>query len=419
MFQKHYGVIDMNAKKHWISWFLLTMFFVGHYFFRVTPGIINLELMKSFSLSFTDTAQLTRCFFLPYTLAQLPVGYCMSRFSTKNLITLACIMCALATFCFSQSSSFAYLCASTAFFASFAAFGFVGAVSYANANLPAEYRSLAVGLTQALGMVGGFLGMNIITQSIQIYTWQQITFITSLGLCFLALIIGFAVPSTPVLVKNVTTTANPSKEAHERSIFLQSKTWINSLYAGFIYIPFMAFVESYGMTFLPTIQQQSTEVIAFGLSLAFVGWIIGGPACGIIADRYGRTLVMKISAIAGFICSMLMLFVPMSALNLQIVLFLFGLTNTGIIGCYSISAEMHGPSQASLSISIANMTTILIGALLVPLLPRLLDLQSTPLFVDGLPMYSAADYQHTFGLVLLAPIAAYLCAALTRDTKQF
>jgi MFS family permease len=408
-----------NTQKHWFSWLLLAMFFFGHYFFRVTPSNINLQLMKHFSLSVSNIGELGRCFFLPYTLAQLPVGYCISRFSTKRLITVACLMCALATFSFSQSDSFLMLCLSTIAYACFAAFGFVGAVSYANANLPAEYRSLAVGLTQALGMMGGFLGVNLIAQMIQSYSWQEVTFTISVGLFILGCVIGLLVPATPAPIqqKSATQPKKKSSDKEDSSIFLQSKTWFNALYAGFIYLPLMVFTESFGNNILTAIHQHSAVSTSFGISLVFIGWVIGGPACGLVADRYGRVLVMKISAIFGFICSLLMLFTPMSVTALQVLLFIFGLTNTGIVGCYSISAEMHGPEKASISVAIANMTTILVGALLMPLLPRLLEQWCVPTFINDIPFYSAADYQKTFGLVLIAPMIAYICATFTRETK--
>ncbi|NBV29528.1 MFS transporter, partial [bacterium] len=380
----------VSAYKEWFSWFLLTMFFFGHYFFRITPANMNIQIMKTFSLSVSDIGILIQCFFLPYTLAQLPVGYCIARFSTKRLITLACFMCAFATLLFSQASSFMILCGCTILYACFAAFGFVGAVSYANANLPKQYQSLAVGLTQSLGMVGGFLGVNLIAYFIQFYSWQHITLIMGLVLGLLAVLIAFLVPQTPAPIQQSKKNPETTEPAdQERSIFLQSKTWFNALYAGFIYLPVMVFTESFGKNILLATQQHSEKAISFGLSLVFVGWIIGGPTCGIIADRYGRVLVMKISAVSGLIFTALFLFVPMSLLALNISLFLFGLTNTGIVGCYSISAEMHGPAKASVSIAVANMTTILVGALLVPLLPRLLEMQAHPVFVHNIPVYSA------------------------------
>ena len=405
-----------NNFKEWLSWFLLSMFFFGHYFFRISPQLMDLELMKTFSLSVSDMGLLYQAFFLPYTLAQLPVGFCLRRFSTKWLITIACFMCAAATYLFSQANSFFALCLATVLYACCAAFGFVGAITYANTNLPEESRSLAAGGTQGLGMVGGFLGTILITKLMASYSWQNIMIGISIGLTLLAFMIGALVPKTPVPVIAQKNSSDPSN--NEPSIFLQMKTWTNALYVGFMYLPLSLLTESFGKRVLTAIHGHDVSVISVGVSLIFAGWFIGGPICGMIADRIGRIPVMKFTAFAGFAFMALLLYVPLSPLMLQLSLFFFGLTNTGIVGCYAISAEMYGPSQASVSIAIANMATILVGVILLPSLAKMLELSSTPMIINDVPLYAAADYQHTFGLVLLAPMIAYVCAMLTPETKK-
>jgi MFS family permease len=402
-----------NNKKLWFSWLLLAMFFLGHYFFRYTPAYINLKLMKSFSISAKHIGYLTSCFFIPYALVQIPVGYCISRFSTKKLITLAAFMCSIATLLFSKSTTYLMLCASTVFFACFAAFGFIGAVTFANTQLPVQYRSLAVGLTQALGLLGGIFAMNLITNYSHLYTWQEMTSMMGWGMLGLFAIIGILVPATPAPQP----IAQHIGDEKEESIFTQKKTWFNAFYAGFSYLPLSVLTESFGPPLLSSIHNLPPSTISIALSLCLVGWIIGGPISGMLADKYGRLPIMKISALFGIVLTAVIMFVPMSALGLKAALFLFGLTNTGVVACYSTAAEMYGPSKAGISVAISNMATILVASITVPFLGYLLDLWSVPTFFEDTPIYHAIDFQKAFGIVLLAPVLGYICTLFTPETK--
>jgi len=410
----------LTQRQHWLNWFLLTMFFFTHYFVRISPSLMSIELMKQFSISISHIGIISSLYFLTYTFSQIPVGYLMKTYSTRTLIGGASFACALTALSFSLSITFPGALISLMMFSFFGSFGFIGAVSYASQNIPA-YGSLLVGLTQSLGMAAGFIATNVITAQLNIRSWQEITQYSVAGLAFLGSLIFLLVPcvTSEAIQESPTADVTPLEEEPPVSIYRNMQTWTNALYAGFLYFPLMVFTEGgLGPGLLSSIHQHSREDIAFAISMIFIAWMVGGPVCGFIADHYGRTKLMRLSAISGLITAGSAIFIPMSATHLAICLFLFGITNTGIVGCYSIAAEMHGPKNASVSIAIANMATILIGSILGGILPSVLELTSNPTFVDGIPYYSAYDYQRIFGTaIIITPIIAYICASLTRELK--
>jgi hypothetical protein len=79
---------------------------------------------------------------------------------------------------------------------------------------------------------------------------------------------------------------------------------------------------------------------------------------------------------------------------------------------------LHGASNASISIAIANMSSVFIGSIIGGILPAILEMTSHPLFVGGVPYYHAWDYQRIFGtMILVTPLCAYYCAKKLNETK--
>lgn len=412
-----------SSRQLWVSWFLLTLFFFTHYFVRVSPGLLSTDFMKDFSILPGKIGLIASGYFIVYTLSQLPVGYLMKRFSAKFLISSASICCALCAIGIATSHSYYLLLMCYLLFAFFGSFGFVGAVTFASQQIP-EYKSILLGFTQSLGMAAGFAAYNWwVAYALPQQPWTEAMMTVAWALLATGLVIAlFTCKGNPV--------EEPAEEANNEgdtpasggNIFLNPQTWLNSLYAGTNYFPVMMVIEGgMGPRLLASIHTTSTpEQIAFAISMTFIGWMVAGPFAGAVADKYGRVLLMRLSAIAGALFAALILYVPLSPLMLCISLFFFGVTNTGIIGCYSVAAEMHGSANASLSLAIANMFTILVGAILSGVLPSILELTCQANIIDGIPTYKAIDYQTVFSCMIYIPLFSLLCAMLVKETgKQF
>ncbi|MBM4222573.1 MAG: MFS transporter [Gammaproteobacteria bacterium] len=395
-----------------LNWFLLASFFFMHYFVRISPSLIDVQLMKTFSITIKHIGWISSFYFITYTASQIPVGYLMKFYSSRFLIgsaSLACGVCALA---FTYATAFPTALLSLLCYAFFGAFGFVGAISYATKKIP-QYASLFVGMTQSMGMAGGFIATNLITAQIQHHSWQSVIGQFPIALFMIGLAIFLIVPSD----------AQPSSESVNQgaakptvNIYCNSQTWFNALYAGCIYYPLMVLTEGgLGVSLLESIHHLGREQIAFAVSMVFIGWLIGGPFAGLVADKYGHRRVMLASSICGLLTIIPAIFLPLSSNMLSICLFTFGITNTGIVGCYSLAASMHGPENSSISVAIANMSTILIGSILGGILPMLLETHCNATFIDGIPYYQGADYQLIFGsAMIIALILSYVLGALVK-----
>ena len=410
----------MTLRKLWTSWAILTSFFFGMYFFRVAPSAISEYLMPYFNISLPEIGFLTSCFFITYTISQVPVGYALGRFSVKNLMIGALFVCSVAIQLFIAAPNFYSACLATILYAAFASFAFVGAISYASAKFPSHLLPLAVSLTQTAGMLGGFVGKNVVISLTLNYGWTTALSFVSVVLIFISLMITFFVPATPVIKSNETLDNKTPNEANseEPSLYGQSKTWFTAFYAGLVFLPMYSFAESIGEPMLSTIHSLDLKNTAFAISMAYVGWIVGGPIAGIASDIYGRIKVMQFSALCGVIFAGLTITLPMPYWALCTCLFLYGLTNTGLSACYTVASEMYSQKQSSLSVAISNMFTNVFGAILIPILSSTVDKFFTPVIINGVPKYSPEAYQYVFIVLVIAPLLAYFCTFMIPETMK-
>ena len=98
-----------------------------------------------------------------------------------------------------------------------------------------------------------------------------------------------------------------------------------------------------------------------------------------------------------------------------ILCFLFGLTNTGVAIAYAVSTELHDRKVVGTAIAFTNMTSILVGALLQPLVGRLVDMTS------GSRAYNVetlllSDFQYGLRILPLCSLIALVLALTVRET---
>ena len=91
--------------------------------------------------------------------------------------------------------------------------------------------------------------------------------------------------------------------------------------------------------------------------------------------------------------------------SLYIILFLFGLSNVGVAVNCAVAIEINSSEVAGTSLAFANMSSILIGGLLQPVIGFFLDQGASQ---SSSTTYSSADFHHA---MLTLPICAAVSLA--------
>lgn len=406
----------------WIIWGLAAFFFFAHYVVRVTPGHITQELQATFVDSTKlDIGILGAAFYWPYVLMQMPVGYLVDKYGTRILLTIAAFICCLSSLSFASANTLNVAIFSRILLGFCSATAFIGALKLSTVWFEPKKLALLIGITQALGMIGAATGARVVPFLNETMGWQNAFRLYALVFLTLSVLIYAFVrnrPGTDPAFDEAALKQRHIKAIPLSTVIFNRYTWINALYAGLIFAPTDVMGELWGKEFIENIHQISAKEASHAISFLFIGWAIGGPLAGSLADHIGRRPVMLFSAIIGFLLLPFIFYVPNIPLSLlMMILFLYGLTNTGLIASYTVAGELHHKEHGGFSIAIANMFSVLLGASLMPLLGKLLDWHaSSHLSADGAIIHTIADYQRSTYILPVCLFIAIICALFIKET---
>ena len=299
-----------------------------------------------------------------------------------------------------------------------AAFAFVCSLRLATSWFPPTMLGLLSGLTQSLGMLGAAAGEAPVSFLVSNVGWRHSMLIIAFLFIALAALLYQFIQDKPGGHRHEVRMVNRISILQSLKIILSSRqTWLNALYAGFLFGPTAVIGEAIGPAYLQFGRGLGMHAAAFATGLIFIGWGISGPLSGWLSDRMGRRKpLMILSAVFGVIFTTIFVFVPnLSQTSAYLLFFAFGLTNTGVAIAYAVSTELHDRNVVGTSIAFTNMTSIFVGALLQPLVGRLVDMVSGPRAYN-VETLLLSDFQAGLKLLPLCSLVALILAFTIKET---
>ncbi len=404
----------------WLIWGLAATFYFSDYMARVAPSVMHRFIQIDFGINEVGFGILTASFYIPYIIMQIPVGLTVDRISIRWLLTIMSLITALGCCVFGLSNGLFSASVGRVLIGFSAAFAFISALRLATSWFPPAMLGLLAGLTQALGMLGASAGQAPLSFLVSAVGWRHSMLIVALLFIVLAALLYQYVqdkPRTAEHYKNVTDNQKLSILESLKIILSNRQIWLNALYAGFLYAPTAVIGEAIGPAYLQYGRGLTAHAAAFATGLIFIGWVIGGPLSGWISDRIGRRKpFMIISAACGVVLTSLLVFYPGLDKNMAyLIFFAYGLTNTGVAIAYAVSTELNDRRVVGTAIAFTNMTSIFVGALLQPLVGRLVDLVSGPRSYN-IETLLLSDFQFGLKILPISSLIALLLAFCVRET---
>lgn len=402
----------------WLVWGLAAAFYFSDYLARVAPGVMHQYLQKDFGINEAGFGILTASFYMPYILMQIPVGLTVDRLSVRWLLTIMSLITAFGCCVFGMANGLFTASAGRMLIGFSAAFAFVCSLRLATSWFPPTMLGLLSGLTQSLGMLGAAAGEAPVSFLVSTVGWRYSMFIMAALFIVLAGLLNQFIQDKPDAIQKETITKKSVTILQSLKIVLSCRqTWLNALYAGFLFGPTAVIGEAIGPAYLQFGRGLDAHSAAFATGLIFIGWGISGPLSGWLSDKIGRRKpIMILSAVCGLFLTSLFVFLPNLDRNLAyIIFFVFGLTNTGVAIAYAVSTELHQCHVIGTSIAFTNMTSIFIGALLQPFVGRMVDLVSgvRAYHVDSLLL---SDFQAGLKILPLCSLVALFLAFTIKET---
>jgi nitrate/nitrite transporter NarK len=417
-------IVENSSRKHylafaWLVWGLAAAFYFSDYLARVAPGVMHKYLQIDFGINEAGFGILTASFYVPYIFMQIPVGLTVDRISIRWLLTIMSLITAFGCCVFGLADGLMTASVGRMLIGFSAAFAFVCSLRLATSWFPPTMLGLLAGLTQSLGMLGAAAGEAPVSFLVSNVGWRHSMLIIAFLFIALAALLYQFVQDKPGEHRNEVRNVTRISIFESLKVILSCRqTWLNALYAGFLFGPTAVIGEAIGPAYLQFGHGLGAHSAAFATGLIFIGWGISGPLSGWLSDKMGkRKPIMIVSGLCGVVFTSMFVFLPnLSQTSAYLIFFAFGLTNTGVAIAYAVSTELHDRNVIGTSIAFTNMTSIFVGALMQPLVGRLVDMVAGPRAynVESLLL---TDFQAGLKLLPLCSLVALILAFTIKETN--
>jgi MFS family permease len=254
------------------------------------------ELTSAFSLTTLGVSALLGLYFYTYAGFAIVAGASLDRFGANSPIVIGVLATAAGSALFGLGTIGAAESGRLLQGAG-SAFAFTGAVYLASHGFSAKWLATAVGFTQLAGMLGGGqFAVGPLTHGV--IDWHQFWIYAGGALALLAVLLLVATP------RNHEPASGPlwSMFAPYKTVLTNPQSYICGIIGGLLFMPTTIGDMIWGVPHLKLeLGVTSAEAIARS-SMAPLGWVIGAPLLGYIADRIG---LRKPVLIAGMVIMLL------------------------------------------------------------------------------------------------------------------
>lgn len=367
--------LDNKVKAFLVAWFFCLIFYFCSYVVRSVPSVMTVLLENNFQTDQTAIGLMTGRFYYTYALFALVAGVALDKLGAKYSITTGVVLLVLGSALF-LTSSFVAGNIGRLLQGIGCAFAFPGCVYLATKAFPAKHLATAIGITQCIGMFGGYVGIHSMGSLFKNYDYSAEIYsnfwiVISIILLVTAIILWFVVP-LPTRIKERRAIAKAERKprvsifAPFKIVFGNAQSWICGLISGLLFAPTTIFVMIWGVKYfnLAGIEYEQAVVVS---SMAALGWVFGSPILGVVTDKLGRRKpVLLVSCIAMMICLLQLIFAP-NLLNPSVLMFVFGFFSGGTMITYSVIKEANPDNVKGSATGAMNFITFGVSTLIGPI----------------------------------------------------
>jgi MFS family permease len=208
------------------------------------------------------------------------------------------------------------------------------------------------------------------------------------------------------------------------SLLKNAQNGLNCLFIGLLYAPTACFGEQWGASFLSLVQNISIEKAGHQTGVMFIGLAVGCPILGWLSDRMGRRIIIMQVSVA-LCCIFLTMIIYGHILPIRswltssvymVLLFMYGFFNSGIVVSYALAAEINPHQQTGIALGVTNMASVILGALMIPIVGLILDNLWTGLIHQGIPIFGMQEYRIAFSALPIGFILAFGISLFQKET---
>jgi MFS family permease len=407
----------------WLICSIGMLFYCYNYFLRVSPSVMQNDLMQNFHISASQFGNLAAFYYYAYTPMQIPVGMIYDRFGAKLVLFFACIIAVTGLSVFIRADNLMAASAGRFLVGFGSAFAYIGVLKLASLWLPANRFATIAGLTTAFGMAAAGFSAIYLTEIVQLLGYKNALYTALTVGAALSVFIVIFMRNKPISELSQPGTIHKPMSFYQllysvKVILSKPQMWLIGIIGCLFYLPASVFLDLWGIPFLESVYHLTPKNAAFVILSTFGGWIIAGPSIGALSDKIKRRRApLLVCAVMAAILFSAIFYIPTFTLSeLYVIFFFIGIFCGAHPLCFALGKENNSNAISGTAVAITNTLIMIGGAIFQPIVGKLLDWHTsgaqTP---DGVLIYTSGDYLYALSVV---PIGLVIAIGLTFFLKE-
>lgn len=355
-----------------VAWGFCLLFYFGQYALRSAPGVMVPELTSQFGLTALGVSSLIGLYYYTYSTFAIIAGASLDRLGPKYVIPTGIVIAAIGSILFGLGTSVSAESGRLLQGAG-SAFAFTGAVYLASHGFSGRYLATAVGFTQMFGMLGGSAGQFAVGPMIHgVITWQQFWLLAGVALLVVAAVVMIATPAGHDARPAGGGTSLLSMFKPYKIVLTNPQSYLCGFAAGLLFLPTTIGDMIWGVPFLRDGMGVDYAEAVNRATMVPLGWVIGCPLLGYVADRIGRRKPVLIGgAVLMLAAASVVVYLPGVAPPYLLGL-LLGIGSGAAMIPYSMIKEVNPDEVKGSATGAINFLVFTLSALVAPLYGLLL-----------------------------------------------
>jgi MFS family permease len=368
------------------------------------------QLSESLGIGATAVGSLVGLFYYGYSPFSLVAGVAMDRLGPRRVVPIGAALVGLGALLFASGSP--SLAGAGRFLqGAGGVFALIGAVYLATTHFPASRAATLIGATQMFGMAGGAAGQFAVGPMIaRGMPWNRFWLAmgaAGLAIAVLLLLLLPRTDRTPASAGWIREAAGALGE-----VFRNPQSILCGIIAGLMFIPTTILDMIWGVRYLQEAHGMDYGLAVLRSATVPVGWIIGCPLLGFVADRIGRRKPVILGGALGLlVCLAWILYGRPGVLPPYVVGLVAGLASGAAMIPYTVIKEANPPRVSGTATGVINFINFTFSAVLGPVFAGLLFRAA-----GGAESAELAHYRAAFSPMLVGVGLAILLTFFLKET---
>jgi sugar phosphate permease len=405
----------------WTIYSVLVAAYMLAFFHRFAPAMVSAELAQAFGITAAALGSLAAMYFYIYTAMQLPAGVLADTLGSRFAVTIGNIVAGAGSVVFGLAESFAMASTGRFLVGLGVSVVFVGLMKSNSVWFSERRYGTISGLTLLLGNLGAIAATGPLALLLMQVDWRTLFVVLGVAAMGLGLLSWWIVRDKPEDLGFPSVREMEGQPAHAprtrhwildlRTVLANRRLWPGFIYDFGIAGSLFGMLGLWAVPLLRDVHGLTRNEASVYTTLATAAFALGCLAAGIFSDRLRqRRPVLQAGALLYLLACVALLLLPWTPGAGAMALFtVLGLSAGSFVVAYAHAKEVTAPALSGMAISLVNTGLFLGTALFQPLFGWAMDFGWDGRFVDGVPIYAAADYQR--GLWLLTGFAAMAALA--------